>query len=78
MKYKEIPQELEEIATAVVDAAFKVHKALGPGLFEKVYEIAFCHEIRKKGFNCKRKVYIPVVYDGIEFEEGLRLDVMIR
>ncbi len=62
----------------IVDAAFKVHKASGPGLLEKVYEIAFCHEIRKKGFNCKRQVYIPVVYDGIEFEEGLRLDVIIE
>ena len=78
MKYKEIPQEIEEIATAVVYAAFKVHKALGPGLLEKVYEIAFCHEIKKKGFDCKRQVYIPIIYYGIEFEEGLRLDVIIE
>jgi len=78
MTYEKIPQELEAIGKSVVDAAYKVHKALGPGLLEKVYEVAFCHEIRKKGYECIRQVYIPIVYDGIEFEEGLRLDVIIE
>ncbi len=78
MNYEKIPRELEEIGKAVVDAAYRVHKALGPGLLEKVYEVAFCHEIRKKGFQCERQIYIPIVYDGIEFEEGLRLDVIIE
>ena len=77
MNYEKIPQELEEIGKAVVDAAYRVHKSLGPGLLEKVYEIAFCYEIRKRGFICERQVYIPIVYDEIEFEEGLRLDVII-
>ena len=77
MDYKKIPQELEDIGKAVVDAAYKVHKALGHGLLEKVYEVAFCHEIRKKGYHCERQKYIPIVYDGIEFKEGLRLDVII-
>ena len=78
MRYKPIPKELEGIATKVVDSAYRVHKTLGPGLLEKIYEIAFCHEIRKAGLECKRQVYLPVVYDGIEFDEGLRLDVIIE
>ena len=78
MTYEKIPQELEEIGKVVDAAAYRVHKTLGPGLLEKVYEIAFCHEILKKGLVCERQVYIPIVYDGIEFEEGLRLDVIIE
>ena len=68
----------EEIAKAVVDAAFIVHKKLGPGLLEKVYEACFCHELSKKGFNLKRQVDLPIFYDGIVFEEGLRLDVLVE
>ena len=61
----------------IVDCAFRVHKQLGPGLLEKIYEVCFCHELSKKGISYQRQVYLPVIYDGLEFDEGLRLDVFV-
>ena len=77
-KYEPLPEEYEIIAKKIVDAAFSVHKNLGPGLLEKVYEICFCHELEKRGLSYSRQVDIPIVYDNITFEEGLRLDVLIE
>ena len=76
--YEDIPDELNEIGTKIVDAAYTVHKNLGPGLLEKVYEICFCHELTKRGLSWKRQVDIPIVYDNITFDEGLRLDVLVE
>jgi GxxExxY protein len=70
--------EEEKIGKQVVNAALKVHKALGPGLLEKVYEVCLCHELRKEGLNVERQLDIPIVYDGITFEEGLRLDLLVE
>jgi GxxExxY protein len=71
------PEE-ENIGKAVVSAAYKVHKALGPGLLEKVYEVCFAHVLTKEGFYVQRQIDIPIVFDDIIFEEGLRLDVMVN
>lgn len=76
--YLEISEEEELIGKAIVDAAYKVHKELGPGLLEKVYEVCFCHVLKEKGFDVQRQVKIPIVFDGITFDEGLRLDVMVN
>ena len=76
--YLEISEEEELIGKAIVDAAYKVHKELGPGLLEKVYEVCFCHVLKGKGFDVQRQVSIPVIFDGITFDEGLRLDVMVN
>lgn len=71
-------KEREEfLAKEIVDCAYKVHKQLGPGLLEKVYEVCFCHELAKKGIPFVRQVCIPIVYDGLIFDEGLRLDVLV-
>ena len=67
-----------KIATSIVDAAFKVHKNLGPGLLEKVYEVCFCHELSEKNLIYKRQVDVPIQYDGIVFGEGPRLDVLVE
>jgi len=67
----------ENIGRKIVDAAFKVHKELGPGLLEKVYEVCLSHDISKQGLHVKRQVDIPIKYDGIIFNEGLRLDLLI-
>lgn len=73
------PSEKEEsIAKNIVDAAYTVHKELGPGLLEKIYEVCFCHELSKRGLRYQRQVDIPIVYDGITFDEGLRLDVFVE
>ena len=70
--------QLEDLLSReIVDCAYKVHKGLGPGLLEKIYEACFCHELAKKGIAFQRQVYLPVLYDGIEFDEGLRLDVLV-
>ncbi len=68
----------EEIGRIVVDAAIKVHRALGPGLLERVYEVCFGHELEKRGLRVERQVRVPVVYDGIAFDEGFRIDVLVE
>ena len=78
MKYQPVSIEEERIGKAVVNAAYKVHKALGPGLLERVYEVCMEHELRKDGFGVKRQVNIPITYDGLTFEEGLRLDLLVN
>jgi GxxExxY protein len=78
VKTNALPEHIEEIARKIVDAAYTVHKALGPGLLERVYEVCFCHELAKRGLRYLRQVDIPIVYDGIPFNEGLRLDVLVE
>jgi GxxExxY protein len=68
----------EDIAKKIVDAAYTVHKNLGPGLLEKVYEVCFCHELSKRELKYQRQVDIPIEYDGIVFDEGLRVDVFVE
>ncbi len=58
-------------------AHFQVHTRLGPGLLESVYEVALAHELRKRGLAVERQVPIPVVYDGIQFDEGFRADLVV-
>jgi len=68
----------EAIAKKIVDASFAVHTTLGPGLLEHIYEICFCHELTKRGLAFQRQVSLPLVYDGIVFPHGLRLDVLVE
>ena len=76
--YKPLSKEEERIGKLIVNAAFQVHKELGPGLLEKVYEIALEHELKKAGLKVVRQIDIPIVYDSIIFKEGLRLDVLVE
>lgn len=78
IKYKPLSKAEESMAQKIVDAAYTVHKFLGPGLLEKVYEVCFCHELSKRKLKYQRQVDIPIVYDGITFDEGLRLDVLVE
>ena len=71
-------EKIEEIARVIVNAAFKVHKELGPGLLEKVYEACLAYEIEKAGLIVKRQVDIPIIYDGIQLNEKLRLDLIVE
>ena len=61
----------------MVDSALAVHRALGAGLLESIYEACFCHELGKRGFAYRRQVSVPIAYDGIVFQEGLRMDVLV-
>lgn len=76
--YEKLSEEYEIIGKKIVDAAYTVHKNLGPGLLEKVYEICFCHELEKRKLSYVRQVDIPIVYDNLVFDEGLRLDVLVE
>jgi len=78
MKIKVLSKKEETIAEKIVDAAFTVHKILGPGLLERIYEVCFCHELSKRGLNNQRQVNLPITYDGMIFDEGLRLDVLVE
>ena len=66
------------ISQQVVDAAYQIHKTLGPGLLESVYEVVLAYELRKRGLKVERQLPVPVVYDGICFEEGYRLDLLVE
>jgi GxxExxY protein len=73
-----IPAETDEIATKIVDAAFAVHKGLGPGLLESVYEICLVHELHKRGLAVERQVTLPIMYDNLQLDAGLRLDLVVE
>ena len=73
-----IPEATDQVASEVVDAAYTVHKALGPGLLESVYEVCLVHELTKRGISAKRQVSLPVCYDGVRLDAGLRLDLLVE
>jgi len=75
---KAIPAVTNEIAKAVVDAAYTAHRALGPGLLESVYEICLVHELVKRGISVERQVTLPVVYDSLRLDAGLRIDLLVK
>jgi GxxExxY protein len=77
-KFNQVPESIEKIGKLIVDSAYSVHINLGPGLLEKVYEVCFCHELARRGLNYRRQVDIPIIYDNLIFEEGLRLDVIVE
>ena len=67
-----------ETAKLIVDAAFHIHKRLGPGLFESVYEIVLAYELKKRGLKVERQVPVAIVYDDIKFDEGFRADLIVE
>lgn len=67
-----------EIGTQLVDAALAVHRELGPGLLETVYEVALAYEVAQRGLRVERQVAVPVAYRGIQFDEGFRADLIIE
>ncbi|MBK6539542.1 MAG: GxxExxY protein [Ignavibacteria bacterium] len=68
----------ENLIKEIVDCAFKVHSKLGPGLLERIYEVCFCHELRKKNIKFINQVKIPIKYDDLTFDEGYRIDVLVE
>lgn len=67
-----------DVAKVIVDCAFKVHTALGPGLLESVYETVMAHELKKRGLKVQRQLPIPIVYESIRFDEGFRADLVVN
>lgn len=77
MSHSAIPQAVDGLARVVVDSAFRVHTTLGPGLLESVYETCLVHELTKRGIPHQTQVTLPIVYDDLHIDSGLRLDLLV-
>lgn len=73
-----IPIDAEEAAKVVLDSAFRVHTALGPGLLELIYEACLTHELRKCGQTVETQVAVPIIYDGVLLEQAFRIDLLVN
>jgi len=76
-RFDPITADVEALASSVVDAAFHVHKAFGPGLLESVYETCLCHELKQRGIPFKSQVALPIYYNELTLDNGLRLDMLV-
>ena len=70
--------DFDEITGTVVDAAISIHKELGPGLLETVYEAVLCSELQRRGLQVKRQVPVPIRYRDLKFDEGFRADAIVE
>jgi GxxExxY protein len=70
--------EPNEVTAQIVDAAYQIHTGLGPGLLEAVYEVTLAHELRKRGLRVRRQVPVPIEFDGLQFDEGFRMDLLVE
>ena len=68
----------EALTEQIIGAAIDVHKAIGPGLLESVYQQCMCHELHLRGLRFRREVQIPVVYKGVALDCGYRLDLIVE
>jgi len=71
-------KNVEELSSEVVDAAFHLHKDLGPGLLESVYEVVLARSLKGRGLKVERQKTIPIEYAGLRFDEGFRADLLIE
>jgi len=67
-----------DIGSIIVDTAINLHKKLGPGLLESVYEVIFMKHLVKKGLSVQRQVSIPIEFEGEYFDEGFRVDLFVH
>ena len=78
MRYGEnTTPEMERIAREIVDASYKIHTTLGPGLLESVYEACLEYEMKKRGFHVERQKKVGITYDELQLDDALRLDLLI-
>lgn len=76
-KLTEWSESLEDLGRQIVDSAFKVHKELGPGLLESVYETCLARELTKRAIGVSRQISIPIIYDGESLDAALKLDLLV-
>jgi GxxExxY protein len=72
------PEEANTTIGLILDACIKIHRELGPGLFESVYEEVLMYELLKRSFTVQKQKPIPLIYDGIKFENGFRADLLVN
>ena len=77
-QYAPIPESTEKVGKAVLDAAYKVHTTLGPGLLESAYEAPLAYELRKSGLTVATQVAVPVMYEEIKLETAFRIDLLVE
>jgi GxxExxY protein len=68
----------QDLTREIIGSAIEVHKALGPGLLEGVYEECFCHELKLRNLQFDRQIIVPVTYKGVNLDCGYRLDLLIE
>jgi GxxExxY protein len=68
----------DEIGRQIVDVAVRIHRGMGPGLLETVYEVILASELRRSGLRVERQVPISVTYEGLTFDEGFRADLIVE
>ena len=73
-----IPADVERIGKLVLNAAYKVHTTLGPGLLEAVYQASMKHVIEKSGVSVRTDVKLPIMFEGTKLESGLQLDMLVE
>lgn len=73
-----IPEETDRVAREIVDAAFKVHRTLGPGLLEGVYEKCLIHELTRRGLKVRSQIPVSIDYGDLRLAGGLRLDLVVK
>lgn len=78
MQYEPVDARIDAIAKLVVDCIFRVHKHLGPGLLESVYERCLLFELVSRGLRVERQVVLPIEYLGNRLDDGLRLDLLVE
>ncbi|QDT01013.1 GxxExxY protein [Adhaeretor mobilis] len=71
-------EETNRISGEVVDAAIAIHREVGPGLLESVYEVVLYHELKQRELACERQVAIAIEYRGLRFDEGYRIDLLVE
>lgn len=72
-----LPPEIEAVGREVIDAALRVHRALGPGLLESAYEHCLAHELTLRGMRVQRQLGLPIEYEGLRLDSGYRLDLLV-
>ncbi|HZX74414.1 MAG TPA: GxxExxY protein, partial [Cyclobacteriaceae bacterium] len=75
---KKTKEELEKIASMVVDACYHVHKEMGPGLLESIYKLCLAKELRLRGLKVQTEVFVPLFYKGYELEKDFRMDLLVE
>lgn len=75
--FKALSERENLLGREVINIAFKLHKALGPGLLESVYEKCFCYELQQKAIPFLRQQQVPIHYEDLRIEDGLRLDLLV-
>ena len=70
--------EYEKMGKTILDCAFEVHKELGPGLLESIYEVCLCEELKNMGLKIENQVYLPVFYKGRQLDKNFRIDVLVE